>query len=371
MLIATKPNQNIKNSIIKIIIISVVFLLQMVISKAQFSTYSNEFLNIGIDAASMARGDAVVASVSGASAGYWNPAGLVHSKQNLEVSLMHANYFSGLAQYDYLGFSYKITDSLAIGLSAIRFGVDNIPNTLNLIDANGNVNYNRITYFAISDYAFLLSLGKKSELKNLSWGASVKLIYRRQGEFAQAYGFGFDLAARYELNKWLFGINLRDASSTFNMWIFNKKSFQAVFKQTNNKIPDNSLELSSPKLIVGFAREFVFTKKIAMTAELDLDLLFDGEHHTLIKAKPISLDPHIGFEIRYLHNVYLRAGINKLQIYEDFDNKNQTTIQPNIGLGVSFFNFALDYALSNVGDMTIAPISHIFSLKYRFSKAKL
>ncbi len=358
---------NIKNNIFNIIVLLLVIFANTIDTKAQFASFSNEFLNIGVDAASMARGEAVVSSVSGVSSGYCNPAGLVNSNKKLEIALMHANYFSGLAQYDYLGASYKLTDSLALGLSAIRFGVDDIPNTLRLIDNNGNVNYDRISYFSVADYAVLLSLARKSIVKNLLWGASIKLIYRRQGGFAEAYGFGFDLGAQYKLNKWLFGLNLRDATSTFNIWIFNTETFEDIFKKTNNEIPENSLELSSPKLIAGVAREFKFTKKIALLLELDFDMYVDGEHHTLVKAKPISLDPHIGFEIRYLRNIFLRGGVNKLQIYEDFDSTNKTGFQPNVGIGVSFLNFSLDYALTDVGDMTIAPISHIFSLKYCFN----
>ena len=43
---------------------------------AQFTAYSNEFLNIGAGARGMAMGDAQVASVSDGTAGYWNPAAL-------------------------------------------------------------------------------------------------------------------------------------------------------------------------------------------------------------------------------------------------------------------------------------------------------
>ena len=39
----------------------------------------------------------------------------------------------------------------------IRFGVDNIPNTTDLIDSNGNLDYNRITTFTAADHAFLIS----------------------------------------------------------------------------------------------------------------------------------------------------------------------------------------------------------------------
>ncbi len=333
-------------------------------SNAQFATYSNDFLNIGVDALGIARGNAVTASISGVYSGFWNPAGLVATKEKVQVAIMHANYFSGLANYDYMGVSYKVTDSLAFGVSAIRFGVDDIPNTLHLIDENGNVNYDRISYFSVADYAVFLSLGRKSKISSLYWGANLKLIYRRQGVFADAYGFGFDIAARYRLNKWLFGANLRDATSTFNIWIFNKEYFADVFEQTGNNVPENSLELSSPKLITGLAREFQFSKKISLMAELDFTVHFDGEHHSLLKGKPLSFDPYMGLEIRYLQNVYLRAGVNRFQIYEDFDNKNKLTFQPNIGIGISLFNFSLDYALTDAGDITIAPISHIFSLKY-------
>jgi len=112
-------------------------------SNAQIAAYSNEFLNIGIDAASLARGNSVISSTEGVCSSYWNPAGLVSMNTLMETSAMHTNYFSGLAQYDFLGAAYKISDSLALGLSLIRFGVDDIPNTLNLVDENGNIDYDR------------------------------------------------------------------------------------------------------------------------------------------------------------------------------------------------------------------------------------
>lgn len=335
---------------------------------SQFSGFSNEFLNIGIDAASLAKGNSVIASTSGVNSGYWNPAGLTGMNSRFEASLMHANYFSGLAQYDYLGFSYKAADSLMLGFSAIRFGVDDIPNTLELIDANGNVNYDRITYFSVADYAFLFSVARISKIKGLSWGGSVKLIYRRQGEFADAYGFGFDIGAQYQLGKWCFGVNLRDATSTFNIWIFNKSLFEEAFIATDNEIPSNSLELTSPKLLTGFAREFTFNKKITLLAEIDFDVNFDGEHHSLIQARPLRIDPHLGLEISYLKNIHFRLGVDRFQLIEDFDNPEKLIFQPSIGLGFSLFDISLDYALTDVRDMTIAPISHIFSLKYAFGK---
>ena len=40
--------------------------------------YSNEFLNIGVDASALGMSNAVVASSNDVNSGYWNPAGLVH-----------------------------------------------------------------------------------------------------------------------------------------------------------------------------------------------------------------------------------------------------------------------------------------------------
>ena len=40
--------------------------------------YSNEFMNIGVDAAGLSMSGAVVASTDDINSGYWNPAGLVN-----------------------------------------------------------------------------------------------------------------------------------------------------------------------------------------------------------------------------------------------------------------------------------------------------
>ncbi|MBN2755829.1 MAG: PorV/PorQ family protein [Bacteroidales bacterium] len=337
---------------------------------AQISNYSNEFLNIGVDAASISKANSVVASISGVNSTYWNPAGLLNSDKQLSVALMHSNYFSGLAQYDFLSSSYKINDSLAIAFSIIRFGVDDIQNTLNLIDENGHVDYDRISYFSVADYAFLFSINKKLAIKNLSVGANLKLIYRRQGDFANAYGIGFDIGVQYKINNWQTAAVLRDASSTFNIWIFNEKLFKDVFTETNNEIPKNSLELTLPKLLLGIARNFNLNKKISFITEIDIDFSFSGQTHSIISFNPISIEPHFGFEFSYLKSVFIRGGVNNFQFIEDFDNSKKLNFQPTIGIGFSVFDFSLDYALTDLGDMTIAPLSHIFSLNYKFNLKK-
>src|SRR5437763_6306141 len=124
----------------------------------QFRKYSNEFLNIGAGARGLAMGGAQVASAEDGNAGYWNPAGLVNVIDNASVSLMHAEYFAGIGKYDYLSAAIPMSGSYrTLGFSLLRFGVDDIPNTLFLVQPDGSLNYNNIQSFSSSDYAFLIS----------------------------------------------------------------------------------------------------------------------------------------------------------------------------------------------------------------------
>ena len=76
------------------------------------------------------------------------PAGLLGVKSDLQVGAMHSEFFAGIAKYDHIGLAKTIDSNSVIGVSFIRFGVDNIPNTIDLIDNAGNLNYDRITSFS-------------------------------------------------------------------------------------------------------------------------------------------------------------------------------------------------------------------------------
>ena len=108
--------------------------------------YSNEFMNIGVDAAALGMSNTMVANTNDVNSGYWNPAGLI-GLNDKQVALMHASYFANIAQYDYAAFAMPIDNQSAFGISLIRFGVDNILNTTQLIDNQGNIDYNRISLF--------------------------------------------------------------------------------------------------------------------------------------------------------------------------------------------------------------------------------
>ena len=330
-------------------------------------TYSNEFLSIGVGARSFGMGNATVASQNNVESAYWNPANLIELQKKFDVSVMHAEYFGGLSAYDYLGFAMKLNKESALGLSLVRYGVDDIPNTLELIDKDGNIRYDRVSTFTAADYAFLISYSRQTGIEGLSLGGNVKIIYRHTGDFATAYGFGIDAAATYRKDNWRFGAVLRDATSTFNAWIFTTDKLEDVFAVTGNEIPENSTELTLPRLILAVSRDFKLSDNFGLMAELDADITFDGKRNVLVQGDPVSIDPHMGLEASYKSFIFLRAGVNNLQEETDFDQSKDWTFQPNLGLGIRYKDFQLDYSLTDIGDQSIAKYSNVFSLSYSFN----
>ena len=326
--------------------------------------YSNEFLAIGVGARSLGMSNACVASVDDVTSGYWNPSGLLGVRSNMQAGLMHSEYFAGIAKYDYGALAYRIDSASVFGLSLVRFGVDDIPNTTELIDAQGNVSYDKITTFSAADYGFLFSYARTPKIPNLKLGGNFKIIRRIVGDFGGAWGFGLDAGAQYDYKKLKLAAMVRDATSTFNAWSFNLDDrTKEVFAQTGNDIPDNSIELTLPKILLGGARRFDFKYNLSLLAELDMDLTFDGKRNVLIRSNPVSFDPHAGFEFGYRNLVYLRGGIGNIQNERDVQNRRITTFQPNIGVGVHIKQFTIDYALTDIGDQSVALYSNVFSLK--------
>jgi hypothetical protein len=287
----------------KFLILSGVLMLPACL-EAQVRKYSNEFLAIGAGARAFGMARSVLATSGDVTAGYWNPAGLTGLERDAEGGLMHSEYFAGMAKYDYGAFATRIDDRSATAVSILRFGVDDIPNTLDLVDNEGNFRYDRISKFSTADYGFLFSYARDSKIPDLSYGGNLKLVYRKTGNFARAWGFGFDLAGRYRLNAWTFGAVLRDATSTFNAWSYNTEDLREVFTLTGNEIPRNSLEMTLPRLLLGSARSFPLQGKFNLLAELDVDLLFDGKQNVLLSTSFLSLDPHLGIEADYNRLVF-------------------------------------------------------------------
>src|SRR5580693_596888 len=187
------------------------FLLFLVLSTSAYSQvvrkYSDDFLEIGVGARGLGMSNAQVASTNDVYSSYYNPAGLVNIPNTFQIGFMHNEYFAGIAKYDYLTVAIPVTPKKrVIGFSFYRFGVDDIPNTLFLVQPDGSINYNNITSFSAADYAFMFHYAQSLPIPGLSVGGSVKVIYRQIGSFAKAYGFGLDLGAQYRIKQWRLGL---------------------------------------------------------------------------------------------------------------------------------------------------------------------
>ena len=166
-----------------------------------FRNYSNEFLNIGVDAAALGMSKSVVATSNNVNSLYWNPAGLV-GIEDYQGSIMHASYFAGIANYNYAAFAMPLDKQSAVAFSIIRFGVDDILNTTALIDNQGNIDFNNISLFSAADYAFNFAYARNLIFKDLKFGVNAKVVRRIIGDFAASWGFGFDAGIQFERNDW-------------------------------------------------------------------------------------------------------------------------------------------------------------------------
>jgi hypothetical protein len=341
-------------------------------AQAQFRKYSNEFLNIGAGARGLGMGGAQVASSNDATSGYWNPAGLVVIREHPSVSFMHAEYFGGIGKYDFASVIIPAKNvKRTLGISMMRFAVDDIPNTLFLVEPDGSVNYNNIKTFSSADYAFLLSFAQKirdEDEKKLYFGANAKIIYRKVGTFANAWGFGIDAGIQYKVKKWQFGLTARDITTTFNAWSFNfTEREKEVLYLTNNDIPVKSTEMTAPRLVAGAAYTFNLSKKVSLLAEADLDFTFDGKRNTVLSSNVVSVDPHIGVEANFNDAFFLRGGVSNFQrALSDGDTLNQKKVwifQPSLGAGFKTGNVSVDYAFMNLANQSNPLYTHIFSLR--------
>lgn len=348
--------------------ILLVFLLLAVAANGQIvRKYSNEFLNIGAGARGLAMGGAVVTSQNDVYAPMWNPAGLVGVETDWQGAAMHAEYFESIAKYDYVAFAKTLDNKSGVfAASLIRLGVDNILNTTQMIDSEGNIDYDKITKFSQADYAALLSYAfHPGGNQRIAAGVNAKLVYRNVGKFANGFGFGFDIGAVYHAdNGWNFGGMLRDATTTVNFWTINQEELSTVVKgEEFNPAPKDKMELSMPKLNAGVSRNFELSRDLELLPEAGVNIDF-AKTAALISTDFASITPYAGAELKFQDMIFVRLGVNRFQTITDIEDlKRKVSFQPSAGLGIKYKGLTLDYAITNSGINGSDYYSNFFSLK--------
>ena len=333
-----------------------------------FRNYSNEFLNIGVDAAALGMSKSVVATTNDVNSIYWNPAGLVGIK-DYQGALMHASYFAGIANYNYAAFAMPIDKESAIAFAIIRFGVDDILNTTELIDNQGNIDFNRISLFSAADYAFNMAYARNLIFKDLKIGVNAKVVRRIIGDFASSWGFGFDAGIQFERKDWKMGLMVRDVTTTFNSWSINQEGFDKIknaIPGQNQELPETT-EVTKPKIQLGIAKNFQIGRYFHLLSEVDANVRF-LKTNDVFASDFISIDPAVGFQLDFDKLVYLRAGVGNFQFIAESDNNKSLSLQPNFGAGFQYNGIQIDYALTNIGSIGNALYSNVFSITfdYRF-----
>ena len=324
-------------------------------------------MNIGVDAASFGMANATTASSANVNSGYWNPAGLLAIEDN-QLSIMHASYFANIANYDYGAFAMPLDDRSAVAISLIRFGVDDILNTTQLIDDQGNIDFSRISLFSTADYGITFSYARALPLDGLNIGVNAKVIRRIIGDFASSWGFGLDLGIQFNKNDWKFGAMVRDITTTFNAWAIDEEKFseiQGAVNGQNQELPD-TMEITIPKLNLGVSRKFIFHYDYVLLTEIDLNFRFT-QTNDLVSNSFASFTPAVGLEFGYIDLVFVRAGVGNFQSITQLDGNNSLGFQPNIGIGFKYKGIQVDYALTDLGDQSAALYSNIFSITLDWS----
>ncbi len=350
---------------------------------AQQRKYVNDYLNLGVGGRGTGMSGAQIASVNDVTSAFWNPAGISYVSSDLQVGLMHSEYFSGIAKYDYLGTAFPMKNNKGvIGVSLIRYAIDDIPYTLDLIQRDGTVDYTKIKAISSQDYAGLISFAQPLKLKRFAGrddadiriGGNLKIIHRSIGSMANAWGAGLDLGAQAKIGRWKLGAVIKDITTTYTLWSFSfTEKEKQVLTETGNDIVSKSTEMATPRIILGAGRNFPLSKKMSLLAELNTDITTDGKRYgNLINVKPFSVDPRIGAELSYKKLLYLRAGLGNFQrVLNDNDTSNTkktTLFQPTLGLGVKIKNFAIDYSFSSLNIQSSALYSHFISLRIDINK---
>jgi hypothetical protein len=351
------------------------FSLLLAQGTAEARKYSNDFLKIGVGARALGMGNTQVAIASDVTSGYWNPAGLASQEAIAypEVSAMHAAYFANIANYNYIGFAMPLDNegNRRFGVTLIRLGVDDIPNTLKLVEEDGSINYDAVRSFSVSQMAALLSYAwRVKSVPGLSFGANLKVIYHGIGPFGNGWGFGLDLGTRYQHKGFMAGLAVTDATNTYNAYTFNTETFAEDFIKTGNAVILNSVEITRPAVRVGVAQDFGLATRLKLLVGVDADVYFDGRRAGAILANnTMSLDPKAGVEFAYLNSqlrkvAFLRGGFYNLQNVVDENGADVTGVFPTAGVGFVVRNFTLDYALANIGNFSQNLHSHVVSLKF-------
>lgn len=307
-------------------------------------SYGSDFLATGAGGRALGMGGAHIALADDVSAGYWNPAGL---SQTLfpEIEYMHAERFAGIVSFDYGAVSWPLNARSTLGASFFRSGVNDIKNTLDAWDPERDQPRphpeQHISSFSAADAAFFVSYARQMRA-GLAAGASAKIVRRSIGDFADAWGYSFDVGALYRSGSFMAGANLQDAAGMRQSWTVNRDLLSNIGDVFGQTIPGGGVEVVLPVLRLGSGYLLkAGAHRVALA--LDVDMAFEGRRAWALHTGGVSYHPRLGVEYGFRNVLALRAGC------ADVLKSGETgwNVAPTVGAGLHLGRLAFNYGFGN------------------------
>ncbi|ABC45101.1 hypothetical protein SRU_0885 [Salinibacter ruber DSM 13855] len=333
-------------------------------------------------------GGAYVGLADEVSAGYWNPAGL-HGLSYPEIGYMHVERFAGAVSFDYGGVAMPVTDRSTVGVSVFRSGVNDIVNTLAAWNPDRGQplpDYeSRITRFSAADWALFVSYSRAVS-DRLSVGVNFKGIHRSIGDFANAWGYSMDVAARYRAGPYRLGVVVRDVTTMLQSWSVNPSAFevncinpideqpfdaclnedgtliennatryQAVFDQ---RIPQGGTALVLPVARLGSGAVWPVGDGHTLTVGLDVDVAVDGRRAFVPNVGDVSFRPRLGLAFRYAGVVELRGGVQRLQVGTPIG----VDLTPSVGAGLDLEQVSVDFSFGDFAGIVADDLGYSYRI---------
>ncbi|WP_251980067.1 PorV/PorQ family protein [Salinibacter ruber] len=354
----------------------------------RLAKYGAEFLAGGVDARALGMGGAYVGLADEVSAGYWNPAGL-HGLSYPEIGYMHVERFAGAVSFDYGGVAMPVTARSTVGVSVFRSGVNDIVNTLAAWNPDRGQplpDYeSRITRFSAADWALFVSYSRAVS-DRLSVGVNFKGIHRSIGDFANAWGYSMDVAARYQAGPYRLGVVVRDVTTMLQSWSVNPSAFevncinpideqpfdaclgedgtliennaaryQAVFDQ---RIPQGGTALVLPVARLGSGAVWAVGDGHRLTVGLDVDVAVDGRRAFVPNIGDVSFRPRLGLAFRYAGVVELRGGVQRLQVGTPIG----VDLTPSVGAGLDLEQVSVDFSFGDFAGIVADDLGYSYRI---------
>jgi hypothetical protein len=240
----------------------------------ELSDIPGSFADVGIGTAEMGMGGAAVAGATGASAIFWNPAGLAFTERGREFSLGYCDQM-GLVPYSAASGVFRLTDDIAVGGGIIYSGDDVLSEATALVAAAGT-----ITGIPLAG-GRSIAVGATVRVRRASFGGDGSVDQEVTGS---ALGFGLDLGVAVPIAaSTKAGFCVRDVVGALNWETSARGSYE-------EGVPAN--------LTVGVAHEVL----PSVSLEIDLEKALRLDRHDVIL---------VGAELRLFEVAAVRGGFRR------------------------------------------------------------